>query len=786
MGRPLRQSRSGAPVKLGTKGETLKALAPVLTGAKVLPLVIVAYDRWQSDRQLVLLELASVKWIAQALVVRSSAQGEDSETESNAGRYRSVLNVLGMKALEDAVEAVFASYPDRDPRHQVLIQPMLRDVAQSGVAFSADPNTGSPYFVLNFSEDGDTQAITSGQSRTHRTLMCSRAAPLIADPLAASLAALLRELETLTRLDALDIEFATDRAGDLYLLQARPLVMRQEPLVTPEHHARMLGTIADRIRERSQPHPYLFGRRTVFGVMPDWNPAEVIGTRPRPLGLSLYRELVTDSVWAYQRHNYGYRNLRSFPLLCDYFGVPYIDVRVSFNSFLPGDLPDDLAGRLADHYIDELCRRPSLHDKVEFEIIYSCYTLDLPERLTALRKAGFSSGDVACLEASLRGLTNRIINAQNGLWKQDIEKLEILNTRFRTIEARVDDPVAQIYWLLEDCKRYGTLPFAGLARAGFIAVQLLRSLVSEGALSEGDYQKFLASLSTVSGEMGRDFHSLNRREFLDRYGHLRPGTYDIRSPRYDAAPDVYFNWENAKAVAGTPHQPVFSLTLEQMNMVGGLLDRHKLEHDVVGLFNFLKAGIEGRERAKFVFTRSLSSALERLADLGARYGFSREDLSYMNIQTIHALHGTCNDPGDALKRSIEEGRERYARTCAINLPSLITSPDDAWCMESAPCEPNYITMRSVQAPVAGVDRPELLPGAIVVIPSADPGYDWLFSHRIGGLITAYGGVNSHMAIRAGELQIPAVIGAGEALFAKWSAARVLQLDCANKSVLVVS
>ena len=27
--------------------------------------------------------------------------------------------------------------------------------------------------------------------------------------------------------------------------------------------------------------------------------------------------------------------------------------------------------------------------------------------------------------------------------------------------------MTKVYWLLEDCRRYGTLPFAGLARAGF-------------------------------------------------------------------------------------------------------------------------------------------------------------------------------------------------------------------------------------------------------------------------------------------------------------------------------
>ena len=98
------------------------------------------------------------------------------------------------------------------------------------------------------------------------------------------------------------------------------------------------------------------GGRTVYGVMPDWNPAEIIGLKPKPLALSLYRELVTDSIWAYQRHNYGYRNLRSFPLMPHFHGLPYIDVRLSFNSFIPNELDNDLAGRLVDYYVDHLVK----------------------------------------------------------------------------------------------------------------------------------------------------------------------------------------------------------------------------------------------------------------------------------------------------------------------------------------------------------------------------------------------------------------------------------------------
>ena len=773
-------------IALGTKAETLLALGRVLTTAKVLPLVMISLGRWSTDRDLALLGCAGQPWAHQALIVRSSALGEDAAGSSQAGRYRSLLGIRGLEALAEAIDAVFAAYPDANPGHQVLVQPMLRNVVRSGVAFSRDPNTGSPYRVANFCEGSDTEAVTGGGSAHHRTILFTRAAEGMPSGTGARLDALFDELEEVTGLDRLDVEFAEDSEGELYLLQARHLAILTPTAVGDAAHARMVDSVERSLSERMKPHPYLFGRRTVFGVMPDWNPAEIIGTRPRPLALSLYRELVTDAIWAYQRHNYGYRNLRSFPLLCDFYGMPYIDVRVSFNSFLPGDLPDALAERLADHYIDALCRRPALHDKVEFEIIFSCYTLDLPQRLEALAEAGFSATDRADLADSLRRLTNRIINARNGLWIRDIEKIDTLSRRYETIAAQKNDPVSQIYWLLEDCKRYGTLPFAGLARAGFIAVQLLRSLVASGVLSEQDYQCFLGSLSTVSSEIGRDFAAMGRGAFLDRYGHLRPGTYDIRSPRYDATPDLYFDWSAGRQENPAHDRPRFSLTLEQMNAIGALLTQHRLDHDVIGLFNFLKAGIEGRERAKFVFTRNLSLALERLAEFGETHGFSRDDMSYCSISSIYALHGSCDDPAYVIARSIEEGRRRHECTLSLALPSLIVRPQDARCMEIPATEPNFVTQKAVTARLMAPDPGADLSGAIVLIRSADPGYDWLFARGIAGLVTAYGGVNSHMAIRAGELQIPAVIGTGEAMFERAAMASTLHIDCANRSLTVLS
>lgn len=778
-----------------TKADMLFSLAPRLRCGRILPLRTVQADAWRQDRATTLAGLLTDPVIhtamthpdRKALIVRSSAEGEDSAHGSMAGQFLSLAGIRDADALSDAIDRVFASYGALPGRHQVLIQPMLTAVRSSGVLFGCDPASGAPYRVISITAGDDTAAVTGGHGTGLITHYHWREAPApVNDPDLSALLALTDELADLLGSQALDIEFAFSTDDPLpVLFQVRPLIVPDLPVAEQTITAALTG-IAAKVGAAMTAKPYLHGDCTVFGVMPDWNPAEIIGVRPRPLALSLYRDLVTDAIWAYQRHNYGYKNLRSFPLLVDFHGLPYIDVRVSFNSFIPADISPDLSGRLANHYLSRLISAPALHDKVEFEIVQSCYAFDLPERIATLPDS-FSDEDREQLTDSLRALTNRIIDRDRGLWQGDTARIRELERRREDLMASDLDIISKIYWLLEDCKRYGTLPFAGLARAGFIAGQILRSLVQVGILTDADVQAFMAGVNTVSSDLGRDLHRLQRDAFLEVYGHLRPGTYDILSPRYDEQPDLYFQWDAQGRVTQAPHTPQapFTLSLHQMRTIECLLELHGLSHTVVGLFDFLEAGIRGREHAKFVFSRSLSDALMLLTQLGADLGFDRDALSYADIGDLQRLYSSSDDPRTVLADSIARGRQRHALTRCLNLPPLLTGPDQVWSFRQPQAEPNYITHRQATGPVRPADPRLVLDGAIVALTNADPGYDWIFSRNIAGFITAYGGANSHMAVRANELGLPAVIGCGNVLFDRWQQARMLRLDCLNRQVTVL-
>lgn len=787
--------------RFGTKAETLARLQPLLRSATILPQYAFSVSDWRARPEQILTDIRR-QFAPARLIVRSSALDEDGILVSSAGRYASVLAVDSGDpgSVRRSVEAVVDSYQSRvdDGRaHQVLVQPQLEAVAVAGVVCTRDVESGAPYYVVNYDDhSGRTDTVTSGTGRQVKTLLHSRSAPKPpADERLARVLSVVRELERLLDTDRLDVEFGVAPSGDVIVFQVRSLAAGHPAGQCPDDEVgKQIEQVHAKLTELSGPHPYLHGTRSVFGVMPDWNPAEIIGVRPRRLALTLYKELVTDAIWAYQRDNYGYRNLRSFPLMVTLAGLPYIDVRVSFNSFVPAELQEDLAGRLVNWYVDRLTAIPASHDKVEFDVVFSCYTFDLDDRLQAL--AGpFTQWELGDLRSALRRLTNRIIDPVAGLYKGDLAKIMTLEARRARVLDSGLDAAGKFYWLLEDCKRYGTLPFAGLARAGFIAVQLLRSMVAAGIFSQADHDACLASMQTVARRLSRDLArvrrgTMERAAFLSVYGHLRPGTYDLLSKRYDEDPDRYLGAPEAGAPGAGEDEPApFTLSNRQRTRINEGLQAHGITVDADGLLRFIREAIEGREYSKFVFSRSLSDALRLLNRWGASLGFSDDDLSFLDVTTLLKLYSGSALPDTAgfLREDIARGRAMYEVTQRLRLPPLICDPADVFSFVVAEGTPTFITQRRVTAEtVRGASAtPQSIRGRIVLIESADPGYDWMFGHGIAGLVTMYGGSNSHMAIRTAELGIPAVIGCGEPLYRRLSQARRLEIDAASRRVQVL-
>lgn len=768
---------------LGTKADTLGRIGRLVTRSTVAEQVTRTVAEWESDPGGALGEVAAV-FGERRLIVRSSTTHEDAFTSSNAGGFTSVLGSRVNDGLLEAVAAVTASYRSAGidaEAQQVLVQPLIGDVVCSGVVLTRTLDQGAPWMVVEYADGSDTEQVTSGGSDGTRALFIHRPqiTPQIAAPphggaalsefrrLSPVLAAV-AEVESLLGHDSLDVEFAVDSAGVVHLLQVRPAVAaladgRDDSMFD----AAVDSALATWDAHATSPAHFPGAGRLLLGVMPDWNPAEIIGTAPGRLALDLYRHLVTDEVWARQRAEVGYRDVRPAPLLVDVGGRPYVDVRASFASFLPATLEEELAGRLLSGGLDRLAEQPWLHDKVEFAVMPTCVDPDWSRWEDVLSKDGLAGGDIDRLRQALGVVTGRIL----GRVDSDLAIVERLEAETRRATTGVDDPLARASVLLDRAIRFGTLPFAHLARAAFVAVSLLEGARARGAISADALAGFHATVRTVSGDLSADAAAaadgrLPWARFVSRWGHLRPGTYEITSPRYDADPDRFLRpLLDTPSFSGGDERVEVGSWRSARSDFQACIDELGLGVDGDAVESVLRRAIEGREWAKLAFTRNLSDALEAIARGWEARGIDRATVSDAPLALL--LPGGDGDLSDAgqVRDAAEEGRARRELAASMPLPALITDRADISVFLMARDVPNFVGTRSVIAPTVHLenigDTVGQLDGRIVLIPRADPGFDWIFGHHVAGLVTLYGGANSHMAIRAAEHGLPAAIGVGE-------------------------
>lgn len=530
---------------LGTKAESLERLRPLLTSGHILEVTrFTGYEF--AERPDAVVEAIQAKFPASSVIIRSSSLSEDSWSESAAGAFLSIPSVPTDDAIavREAVERVFASYGDPNPGHQILVQEMLRDVRMGGVVMTRTHAEGAPYYVVNYDDTTRrTDSVTAGDGEELNTLFLHRDAELPADASRHLVAVMetVRELEQLVGHDSLDIEFAVTRGGDTVVLQVRPIAVSRDNIGGSDEVIRDGIRGARRfLRDLAAPSPFVLGGFTSLSVMSDWNPAEIIGTKPASLAFSLYRYIITDETWATQRAEYGYRDVRPCPLLVDVLGHPYVDVRATFNSFCPAAVPEALARRLIEAQLRRLAEHPELHDKVEFDVLFTCWHFDLDEQLADRFGEAFDEQERALVRDALLDVTRGGISR----CAADRAALDAVEARHERIRESGVSALDKAFLHLENARVYGALHFSHLARGAFVAVIMLRSMVRKGLVGEEEMDGFLASLHTVSSDLQSDAEAVSAGQLgwdalVAKYGHLRPGTYDINSSTYGDAPEEF-------------------------------------------------------------------------------------------------------------------------------------------------------------------------------------------------------------------------------------------------------
>ena len=781
----------------GTKAETLNSLSTIATWFRIPSSFVFLASEWRADRDAIFEKILHYFHPTAALAVRSSAAEEDLASSSMAGRYTSYLNVPAtFHELEHAIDKIISEYSS-NPMNQVLVQEMVKNISCSGVTMTRDINDGAPYFVISYDdESGETDTVTGGKG-VHKTVYIFTDTPLQSVQ-SLRVRQCLRLAKTLSQHYSntpLDIEFAIGKDLSTHLLQVRRIANSNKwRKNVGDKVKKTLNRAHESLSDTFKPHSSLVGHTTVLANMSDWNPAEMIGKYPRPLAVSLYEVLITNNIWHKARTVLGYRKIRDTPLMQIVEGHPFIDVRASLNSFLPNTLEEQTATRLVNASLERLCARPELHDKVEFELAFTALDFDFRQEYAKRYPGVLTADELESYINHLRILTRNLLNTSEtgNLYWSEQKFLELHSQQLKRYDLNPTPTIntVTIPVLLDECRTSGTYPFAMMARHAFVAEMLLRSAVQRNAMSPERASAFKRSIRTIATECDQLLRTIQNGEqnisvFTRLFGHLRPGSYDIRSARYTDRPGLL----EFQADKPSQHVEIFQATDEERQNIALLFKESDLGGAAAScFFDYSRRAIAGREFGKFVFTRNLSDILEAIIRIGENSNLGRDALSYLRIEELCTLLSngeSCMDPV-RLRDMATRGREEWESHAHIKLGYIIRSLKDLQIIPVHRAVANFVTDLVIIAPVAILDNHsspvEDISNKIVCIENADPGFDWIFSCGIAGLITQYGGINSHMAVRCSEFAIPAAIGCGEQTFNNLTKAKIAELDCENNIV----
>lgn len=173
------------------------------------------------------------------VAVRSSATGEDGAAQSFAGQYDTVLGVDSPEAFAAAVRRCAvsigseraASYGGAESVEMHVVVQQMVDARAAGVVFTADPATGRRDLMVIDAIAGLGEALVDGSAVSDHLVLTSDGAQAVRE--VGAVPVLSEEEVTRIRTGALraaqhwgrpmDLEWAIDRAGQLWWLQARPI-----------------------------------------------------------------------------------------------------------------------------------------------------------------------------------------------------------------------------------------------------------------------------------------------------------------------------------------------------------------------------------------------------------------------------------------------------------------------------------------------------------------------------------------------------------------------------------
>ncbi len=284
-----------------SKSNVLQFLQNKVKHSHIEKMFIFTVEEWNLDKDLILLTIQKI-FLKDKIIVRSSAMGEDSEENSQAGSYESILNIKSNSKPEliSSISKVIKSYIDKNNnniKNQILIQTQTQNIISSGVVFTRTSDTGSPYFVINYENGESTVGVTHGSiNQTIKILRNSKNKKILKKWKLLILS--INEIELIMKNTFLDIEFGITKNNQIVIFQVRPITSLQNSTVQ-NFDTKIFNQVLKNQKKFLQlkNSNKLSDEQLIFSDMADWNPAEIIGSNPNPLDYSLYDFLIMKDAW---------------------------------------------------------------------------------------------------------------------------------------------------------------------------------------------------------------------------------------------------------------------------------------------------------------------------------------------------------------------------------------------------------------------------------------------------------------------------------------------------------
>jgi pyruvate,water dikinase len=697
------------------------------------------------------------------VAVRSSASGEDGAADSFAGQYDTVLNVAGYEHLLAAIDQCVSSldseraleYSDRrggeDASMNIVVQRMVNARA-AGVVFTADPVSARRDVLVIDAVQGLGETLVSGAAtpdhftldREYRLIDRSLAG---ADPVLSQddLVRIAREARVAEQQEGcpLDLEWAIDRSGELFWLQARPITTLPSdlnefdtPLPRPDD-VLTISNVSEMMPGAVSP---LTGSFTGWSI--DY------GLQHMQVAVGAREEI--DKHWQVTAWGFGHLFLN-------------LTGNIVMSAGVLGSTPEQTAQTLCGRPIPELKALPPLpawrriintarlfryaltaprvvarfdEEVAAFAITHLETASDMMAELA--RKAWFYEHAMAVhiQSSALSGFLSAIVeNMVSSKANQATQAEQAEATRLLAGASGVEsaDMVAQLDALLEH--------IAGLSGAGssFCDVPVdaaLHWLVSEPAT-------------------GRQFG-----QFLARHGHRGYRELCMRDPAW----------------AENPRPLVESMQAGVRARLAGAVTHHA-HHAAVDLASLSRGlrwvlprahnAVRRREHTKSLLVsvaHQFKLAFAHLGDLLVREG-ALPDADLVCFFSVEELPGFVASRHASMVTLAQRRRDALAYQQRFSFPEISVGPAaPLQTQDIDPGEGRIAGRPASSGVVEGIARvattlaeaAELQPGEILVTPITDIGWTPYFS-MIAGLVTDLGSAVSHGAVIAREYGLPCVV-----------------------------